>query len=126
MQGTFRSKPTASRRGFLVHANNSPKRDVALILKNKLPFPDMGVRDPLLTETPQSVLARCGTLRGPQIPGLLPTRNKLTVSQNAGLTFELYQNFGNRTHITKRMPVLIEHPSRGEEGDSTRTEPVSI
>ena len=34
--------------------------------------------------------------------------------------------FGNPTHIIKRMPVLIEHPSRGEEGDSTRTEPVSI
>ena len=42
--------------------------------------------------------------------------------------------FSIRTHITKRMPVLTEHPSRGEEGDSpsrgeegdsTRTEPVS-
>ena len=42
------------------------------------------------------------------------------------LLFNFTQNFGDRTHITKRMPVLTELPSRGEEGDSTRTEPVSI
>ena len=41
------------------------------------------------------------------------------------LLLDFTQNFGDRTHITKRIPVLIEHPSRGEEGDSTRTEPVS-
>ena len=41
------------------------------------------------------------------------------------LLCDFTKNFGNRTHITKRMPVLTEHPSRGEEGDSTRTEPVS-
>ena len=41
------------------------------------------------------------------------------------LLLNFTKNFGIRTHITKRMPVLTEHPSRGEEGDSTRTEPVS-
>ena len=80
-----------------------------LIEKNKLPSSDMGVRDP-----------------PPPLRDSSPTRNRLAVSQNAGLTFPLYQNFDNHTHITKRMPVLIEHPSRGEEGDSTRTKPVSI
>ena len=75
---------------------------------NKLSSPDMGVRDPLLafgTPPPLGI-----SLPSPKMRDLLLNFTK---------------NFGNRTHITKRMPALIEHPSRGEEGDSTRTEPVS-
>ena len=41
------------------------------------------------------------------------------------LLLNFTQNFGDRTRITKRLPVPVEHPSRGEEGASTRTEPVS-
>ena len=68
----------------------------------------MGVRDPLLafgTPPPLGI-----SLPSPKMRDLLLNFTK---------------NFGDRTHITKRMPVLTEHPSRGEEGDSTRTEPVS-
>ena len=68
----------------------------------------MGVRDPLLafgTPPPLGI-----GLPSPKMRDWLLT---------------LTQNFGDRTHITKRMPVLVEIPSRGEEGDSTRTEPVS-
>ena len=75
---------------------------------NKLPSPDMGVTDPLLpfgTPPPLGI-----EFSSPKMRDLLLSFTK---------------NFGIRTHITKRMPVLIEHPSRGEEGDSTRTEPVS-
>ena len=81
---------------------------VVFIDENKLPFSDMGVRDPLLpfgTPPPLGI-----GLPSPKMRDLLLNFTK---------------NFGDRTHITKRMPVLIEHPSWGEEGDSTRTEPVS-
>ena len=79
-----------------------------LIEKNKLPSPDMGVRDPLLPSgTPP------------------PLGIEFTSPKMRDLLLNFTKNFGNRTHITKRMPVLIEIPSRGEEGDSTRTEPVS-
>ena len=79
-----------------------------LIDENKLPSPDMGVRDPLLPSgTPP------------------PLGIEFTSPKMRDLLLNLTQNFSDRTRITKRMPVLIEHPSRGEEGDSTRTEPVS-
>ena len=75
---------------------------------NKLPSPNMGVRDPLL---PSGTPPPLGIgLPSPKMRDLLLSFTK---------------NFSDRTHITKRMPVLAEHPSRGEEGDSTRTEPVS-
>jgi len=35
------------------------------------------------------------------------------------------KKFESRTHMIKRIPVSTERRSRGEEGDSTRTEPVS-
>ena len=82
---------------------------VVLGERNKLPSSDMGVRDPLL---PSGTPPPLGIgLPSPKMRDLL---------------FHFTQNFGDRTHITKRIPVLTEHPSRGEEGDSTRTEPVSI
>ena len=68
---------------------------------NKLPSPDMGVTDPLLpfgTPPPLGI-----EFSSPKMRDFLLSFTK---------------NFGIRTHITKRMPVLIEHPSRGEEGDS--------
>ena len=75
---------------------------------NMLPSPDMGVRDPLLPSgTPP------------------PLGIEFTSPKMRDLLLSFTKNFGGRTHITKRMPALIEHPSRGEEGDSTRTEPVS-
>ena len=76
--------------------------------ENKLPSSDMGVRDPLLPSgTPP------------------PLGIEFTSPKMRDLFLKFTKNFGNRTHITKRMPVLIEIPSRGEEGDLTRTEPVS-
>ena len=54
-----------------------------------------------------------------------PLGIEFTSPKMRDLLFNFTQNFGSRTYITKRMPVLTEHPSRGEEGDSTRTEPVS-
>ena len=76
---------------------------------NKLPSSDMGVRDPHLPSgTPP------------------PLGIEFTSPKMRDLLLSFTKNFGDRTHITKRMPVLIEHPSWGEEGDSTRTEPVSI
>ena len=57
-----------------------PKRDVALILENKLPFPDMGVRDPLLTETPQSVLASLWYFAGTPNSGTPPPLRRSTRS----------------------------------------------
>ena len=94
---------------------------------NMLPSPDMGVRDPSSLKPHKVSSLRCGTLRGPRIPGLLPhcvaalahlrggtnfaahlshgcsfppseytfggDPLRLAVSQNAGLTFELYQKF---------------------------------
>ena len=81
---------------------------VVLIEENKLPSSNMGVTDPLLPS---------GT---PPPLGIEFTSPKM---RDLLLNFTKY--LGDRTHITKRMPVLIEHPSRGEEGDSTRTEPVS-
>ena len=80
-----------------------------LIVENKLPSPDMGVRDPLL---PSGTPPPLGIgLPSPKMRDLLLNFTKI---------------FGNRTCITKRMPVPVENPSRGEEGDSTRTESVSI
>ena len=77
--------------------------------KNKLPFSDMEVRDPLLPSgTPP------------------PLGIEFTSPKMRDLLLNFTKFLGDRTHITKRMPVLTEHPSRGEEGDSTRTEPVSI
>ena len=68
----------------------------------------MGVRDPLLAfGTPP------------------PLGIKFMSPKMRDLLFNFTKKFGIRTHIIKRMPVLIEHPSRGEEGDSTRTVPVS-
>ena len=76
--------------------------------KNKLPSYDMGVTDPLLPSgTPP------------------PLGIEFTSPKMRDLLLNFTKNFGDRTHITKQMPVLTEHPSRGEEGDSTRTEPVS-
>ena len=75
---------------------------------NMLPSPDMGVTDPFLpagTPPPLGI-----GLPSPKMRDLL---------------FNFTQNFGIRTRITKRIPVPVENPSRGEEGDSTRTEPVS-
>ena len=75
---------------------------------NKLPSPDMGVTDPLLpfgTPPPLGI-----EFSSPKMRDLLLSFTK---------------NFGIRTRITKRIPVPVENPSRGEEGDSTRTEPVS-
>ena len=57
-----------------------PKRDVALILENKLPFPDMGVRDPLLTETPQRVLASLWYFAGAPNSGTPPPLRRSTRS----------------------------------------------
>ena len=79
-----------------------------LVEENKLPSSNMGVTDPLLpfgTPPPLGI-----GLPSPKMRDLLLNFTK---------------NFGVRTHITKRMPVPVENPSRGEEGDSTRTEPVS-
>ena len=76
---------------------------------NRLPSSDMGVRDPLLpsgTPPPLGI-----EFASPKMRDLLLNFTKI---------------FGNRTHIIKRMPALVEIPSRGEEGDSTRTKPVSI
>ena len=82
---------------------------VVLKERNKLPSSDMGVRDPLLPSgTPP------------------PLGIKFTSPKMRDLLLNLTQNFGDRTRITKRIPVLTELPSRGEEGDSTRTKPVSI
>ena len=82
---------------------------VVLGERNKLPSSDMGGRDPLLPSgTPP------------------PLGIEFTSPKMRDLLLSYTKNFGDRTRITKRMPVLIEHPSRGEEGDSTRTEPVSI
>ena len=82
---------------------------VVLIEENKLPSSDMGVRDPLLASgTPP------------------PLGIEFSSPKMRDLLLRFTKKFGDRTHITKRMPVLIEHPSRGEEGDSTRTEPVPI
>ena len=68
----------------------------------------MGVRDPLLPSgTPP------------------PLGIEFTSPKMRDLLLNFTKIFDNRTCITKRMPVLIEHPSRGEEGDSARTEPVS-
>ena len=81
---------------------------VVLIEENKLASSDMGVRDPLLafgTPPPLGIGSPSPKMRD--------------------WLFNFTKNFGNRTRITKRIPVLTEHPSRGEEGDSTRTEPVS-
>ena len=70
---------------------------------------DMGVRDPLLPSgTPP------------------PLGIEFSSPKMRDLLLSFTKNFGDRTHITKRMPVLAEHPSRGEEGDSTRTAPVSV
>ena len=86
----------------------------------------MGVTDPLLTETPQSVLASLWYFAGTPNSGTPPPLGiELTSPKMRDLLCDFTKNFGDRTHITKRMPVLIEHPSWGEEGDSTRTEPVS-
>ena len=72
---------------------------------NMLPSSDMGVRDPLLPSgTPP------------------PLGIEFSSTKMRDLLLSFTKNFGGRTHITKRMPALIEHPSRGEEGDSTRTE----
>ena len=104
----------------------SLKGCIVLIEENKLPSPDMGVTDPLLTETPQSVLASLWYFAGTPNSGTPPPLGiKFTSPKMRDLLLNLTQNFGNRTNITKRMPVLVEIPSRGEEGDSTRTEPVS-
>ena len=98
-----------------------------LIEENKLPSSDMGVRDPLLTETPQSVLASLWYFAGTPNSGTPPPLGiEFTSPKMRDLLLNFTKYLGDRTHITKRMPVLIEHPSRGEEGDSTRTEPVSI
>ena len=75
----------------------------------KLPSSDMGVTDPLLA---------FGT---PPPLGIEYTSPKMR-----DLLLSFTKTFGNRTHITKRIPVLTEFPSRGEEGDSTRTKPVSV
>ena len=92
-----------------------------------LPSSDMEVRDPLLTETPQSVLASLWYFAGTPNSGTPPPLGiEFSSPKMRNLLLSFTKNFGDRTHITKRMPVLIEHPSRGEEGDSTRTEPVSI
>ena len=67
--------------------------------ENKLPFSDMGVRDPLLPSgTPP------------------PLGIEFTSPKMRDLLLNFTKNFGDRTHITKRMPVLTEHPSRGEGG----------
>ena len=76
--------------------------------RNKLPSTDMGVRGPLLPSgTPP------------------PLGIEFTSPKMRDLLLNFTKSFGDRTLITKRMPVLVEHPSRGEEGDSARTEPVS-
>ncbi len=66
-------------------------------------------------------------VRAPLLPSGTPPPLGIEFSppKMRDLLLNLTQNFGNRTNITKRMPVLVEIPSRGEEGDSTRTEPVS-
>ena len=97
-----------------------------LVEENKLPSSDMGVRDPLLTETPQSVLASLWYFAGTPNSGTPPPLGiSLPSPKMRDLLLNFTKNFGVRTHITKRMPVPVENPSRGEEGDSTRTEPVS-
>ena len=94
--------------GFSARGGGSLKGCIVLIEENKLPSPDMGVTDPLLPS---------GT---PPPLGIESTSPKMR-----DLLLNFTKTFSDRTHITKRMPVLTEHPSRGEEGDSTRTEPVS-
>ena len=75
---------------------------------NKLSSSDMGVTDPLLPSgTPP------------------PLGIEFTSPKMRDLLLSFTKNFGNRIHITKRIPVPVEIPSRGEEGDSTRTESVS-
>ena len=66
-------------------------------------------------------------VRDPHLPSGTPPPLgiKFASPKMRDLLLNFTKIFGNRTHITKRMPVLTEHPSRGEEGDSTRTEPVS-
>ena len=93
---------------FVSRGGGSRKVSVVLRERNKLPASDMGARDPLLpsgTPPPLGI-----SLPSPKMRDWLLNFTKI---------------FSIRTHITKRMPVLTEHPSRGEEGDSTRTEPVS-
>ena len=92
-----------------------------------LPSSDMEVRDPLLTETPQSVLASLWYFAGtPNSRTPPPLGIGLPSPKMRDLLFNFTQNFGIRTRITKRIPVPVENPSRGEEGDSTRTAPVSV
>ena len=92
---------------------------VVLIEENKLPPSDMGVRDPLLPSGTPPPLGIGSP--SPKMRDLL-----FNFTQNFGIRTRITKRIlGIRTRITKRIPVPVENPSRGEEGDSTRTEPVS-
>ena len=54
-----------------------------------------------------------------------PAREKFTPPKMRDILFVLLIKFESRIEIIKRRTVLTERRSRGEEGDSTRTAPVS-
>ena len=63
----------------------------------------------------------------PSFPsGFPPPLGKSSVLLKCGIYFSFFLiEFESRIEIIKRRTVLTEHRSRGEEGDSTRTAPVS-
>ena len=63
----------------------------------------------------------------PSFPsGFPPPLGKSTVLLKCGIYFSSFLiEFESRIEIIERRTVLTEHRSRGEEGDSTRTAPVS-
>ena len=63
----------------------------------------------------------------PSFPsGIPPPLVKSAVLLKCGIYFSFFlKKFEFRIEIIERRTVLTEHRSRGEEGDSTRTAPVS-
>ena len=70
--------------------------------------PDMGVLFPLLPFGLSS-----------------PTREEFRPPKMRDMLLSFLIKFESRIEIIKRRTVLTEHRSRGEEGDSARTAPVS-
>ena len=68
-----------------------------------------------------------GECCSPSFPsGFPPPLGKSAVLLKCGICFSSFLiEFESRIEIIKRRTVLTEHRSRGEEGDSTRTAPVS-
>ena len=98
----------APNRLFVVLKDASNKLFVSQVLArsgeiNKLPSSDMGVRDPLLPSgTPP------------------PLGIEFSSPKMRDLLLSFTKNFGDRTHITKRIPVPVENPSRGGRLDAHR------